>query len=626
MFTKSFCQVVPLLLAAASLGATQAHATVVISQKHGFDKCAVPTVSAMKTWWNNSPYWDVNVYIGGVMRACTQSNLSSTWVTNVHAQGWNFIPTWVGPQAPCTSYSSRISWNTTTAYNEGIAQADKAITAATNLGFTSPMIIYYDMEGYPDDWACYNAVNSFMNGWGARMRARNHYAGGYGSACASGVKGWGDITNWPHSVWMAHWIYGSYNTNASVWGVACVPDSYWVNHQRIRQYAGDHNETYGGITFNIDSNVLDGKVQGSNQHALTSTGTTEELAVAAAVPPDASGDKVVLKEGTAMASVGGRTLVSTNGARTWHELSAPPNGVVQAGLFLDARRGWLATTTLPDEGGRVTLLANATSDGGNTWRTGAVHTFRLDDGNVIAGPVWLDFVDARTGWIAVRLSSSSNFSRGMLFHTQDGGQTWRSRSVPIGAEVRFVDARTGWTAGGAGGNELYVTRDGGETWTRVEVAGVGEDETAFYDSPTFTSRQDGVLPVTVAAGDRSRVEFHVTSNGGHSWSLAKSVPLAREPGTKVPVAIADGLTWIVADPSDGVTRLVGGKQASRVSGWPADIVELQFDTASSGLVQTATTTCEGTKSRASETPFRCTTSRRLLRTDDGGRTWVEAAP
>jgi glucose/arabinose dehydrogenase len=34
----------------------------------------------------------------------------------------------------------------------------------------------------------------------------------------------------------------------------------WANHQRIRQYEGGHNETWGTISLNIDSNVLDGVV------------------------------------------------------------------------------------------------------------------------------------------------------------------------------------------------------------------------------------------------------------------------------------------------------------------------------------------------------------------------------
>jgi hypothetical protein len=40
--------------------------------------------------------------------------------------------------------------------------------------------------------------------------------------------------------------------------VAPLSNTLWANHQRIRQYWGSHNETYGGVTFNIDSNAVDG--------------------------------------------------------------------------------------------------------------------------------------------------------------------------------------------------------------------------------------------------------------------------------------------------------------------------------------------------------------------------------
>jgi hypothetical protein len=43
-----------------------------------------------------------------------------------------------------------------------------------------------------------------------------------------------------------------------VLGIICLSNSFWVNHQRIHQYTGDHDETWGGITINIDDNVMDG--------------------------------------------------------------------------------------------------------------------------------------------------------------------------------------------------------------------------------------------------------------------------------------------------------------------------------------------------------------------------------
>jgi hypothetical protein len=33
-----------------------------------------------------------------------------------------------------------------------------------------------------------------------------------------------------------------------------------VNHQRLRQYSGGQDETWGGVSLSIDGNVLDGIV------------------------------------------------------------------------------------------------------------------------------------------------------------------------------------------------------------------------------------------------------------------------------------------------------------------------------------------------------------------------------
>ena len=60
----------------------------------------------------------------------------------------------------------------------------------------------------------------------------------------------------PDDVWIANWN-GLATTDDPY-----VPDSYWANHQRIHQYRGGHNETWGGVTINIDNNYLDGAVVG----------------------------------------------------------------------------------------------------------------------------------------------------------------------------------------------------------------------------------------------------------------------------------------------------------------------------------------------------------------------------
>src|SRR5690606_8101911 len=93
----------------------------------GFDKCAAATASQMQSWKTNSPYKDANIYFGGSARACAQTNLTSSWVSTVFSQGWRLIPTWVGPQAPCTSYGNRFSYDTATARTQGLNEASAAV-------------------------------------------------------------------------------------------------------------------------------------------------------------------------------------------------------------------------------------------------------------------------------------------------------------------------------------------------------------------------------------------------------------------------------------------------------------------------------------------------------------------
>lgn len=236
----------------------------------GFDKCGLPSISSMQSWWNTSPYNGFNLYIGGSVYACRNTLPTASYVSSLTAQGWRFFPTWVGPQAPCWQPSlsvPRVSTNTTTAYNQGVAEADAALTTAANLGLSAPdqsgTIIYYDMETYsPSDTTCRNAVKSFISGWTHELRGHNNLAGAYGNACYN-VSDWSTIANVPDAVWLANW-YGnagavSYMPDASVYD-GCVPNgTLWGNHQRLRQYAGDHPETWGGLSLGgIDSNALDG--------------------------------------------------------------------------------------------------------------------------------------------------------------------------------------------------------------------------------------------------------------------------------------------------------------------------------------------------------------------------------
>lgn len=237
---------------------------------HGFDTCEIPSLSQMQTWWDASPYKTVNLYIGGSSRACDNLVLSPSFLAQLTQQGWQFIPTWVGPQAPCTGFASRMSSDPSTAYTQGVNQANRAADRLTALGLTFPdgtgSVVYYDIEHYGTDAACRNAVKSFMNGWVSQIRARGSLAGVYGSTlCNTGLSDFRSIANVPDVIWPARWYHnpgsGSYDPTATVWDLgSCVPNTVWSNHQRIRQYEGGHQETWGDLTLEIDNDVLDGVV------------------------------------------------------------------------------------------------------------------------------------------------------------------------------------------------------------------------------------------------------------------------------------------------------------------------------------------------------------------------------
>ncbi len=238
-----------------------------VSLNRGFDKCTAATASQMQTWWDNSPFYDANIYISGRNRGCSQPQLTAAWVNTVAAQGWGLIPTIVGYQSPCVASTSttlqKHSSDPAVAETQGRGEADIAIADANALGLTQGTILYYDMERYDDTsgtGACSTPTKAFLKGWTDRVKELGYISGVYGSP----TNAVGDWVNIPlasrmDAVWLARW-----DNVPSVWTYAApsplVPETAWANHQRIKQWQAPHNETWGGVTFNIDGNIADAPV------------------------------------------------------------------------------------------------------------------------------------------------------------------------------------------------------------------------------------------------------------------------------------------------------------------------------------------------------------------------------
>jgi hypothetical protein len=223
----------------------------------GFDACDAPTISTMAAWKAASPYTAAGIYVGGGLRACAQSQLNANWVSTVVNQGWRLIPIYVGLQAPCTTFRAVI--NPGIAQSQGVVAADDAANQMVALGISGPAPVYFDMEYYDRSVAgCSTAVNQFMAGWVTRLHQRGYTAGLYSSLAAGIVDQYAAFqAGMPivDALWIAAWATPP---NANLYGFPGLPDQYWAIHQRLHQYIGGHDETWGGVTINVDSNVIDG--------------------------------------------------------------------------------------------------------------------------------------------------------------------------------------------------------------------------------------------------------------------------------------------------------------------------------------------------------------------------------
>jgi hypothetical protein len=199
------------------------------------------------------------VYIGGVEAGCASPNLTAGWVTAMTGMGWSLMPTYVGRQASCSSFTVRI--RPARAVAQGRAAALDAIHQATALGMGRDTPIYYDMEAYHGHRRCRDATLAFLDTWTRTLHAHGYRSGVYSSA-SSGAEnlGWAHTVNGhriakPDSMW-----FGLWDNERNVRGLPYLLQGWWRGPRRIKQYEGPHHRTVGGYTLDIDSDWVYGAV------------------------------------------------------------------------------------------------------------------------------------------------------------------------------------------------------------------------------------------------------------------------------------------------------------------------------------------------------------------------------
>ena len=217
----------------------------------GFDTCAAPSLPTMQAW--RAKYAATAIYIGGQMMACGQSNLSASWVQQTETMGYGLMPTFVGLQAPCNSFSGKI--DPKQAASQGTAAANQAVNAAKSYGLGPGSPIYYDMEAYNHTNAgCRTAVLTFLDAWTRQLKAVGYISGVYSSAGSaitdlqSNTTVAGHSLAEPQAIWFALWD----NAN-SMTGAPYMTTAVWPVASRSKQYAGNRTVKVGGISLSIDA-------------------------------------------------------------------------------------------------------------------------------------------------------------------------------------------------------------------------------------------------------------------------------------------------------------------------------------------------------------------------------------
>lgn len=224
-----------------------------------FDACTAPSLDTLKAWRDASPYGALGIYTSGSQRGCTQPRLTVDWVRQARSMGWRFLPVHVGLQAPCADPSHKPKRiDPATAVDQGRDEAGEAVRALRALGIAVGSPVYLDIEAYPPhDPVCGQAVVDFTLGWTAGLHDAG-YGSGFYSSLDSGIADLAAAARagsspLPDALWYARWD-GKADTDGSG-GLAA---DLWSSHQRVHQYNGNVEETYGGATLTVDRNHVDG--------------------------------------------------------------------------------------------------------------------------------------------------------------------------------------------------------------------------------------------------------------------------------------------------------------------------------------------------------------------------------
>ncbi len=303
----------------------------------------------------------------------------------------------------------------------------------------------------------------------------------------------------------------------------------------------------------------------------------------------------------------GNRLFWTNslGAQ-WAEITPAATGATLHGVsFNAAGHGWAAETRADGS-----FAVAATVDRGAHWTTSTVPS-PFADGIEFGGTASPAFTDDAHGWLMLSMQSSSNFSRGILMQTTDGGAHWAQLPTPpVGGDITFADALHGFAGPGVRGDDLYATSDGGQTWQPLSLPTATASlakASSKVSLPSFTDATHASLLRSFDTGTGTAYVRYATSDAGKTWQAAAPTQ-SSTPALVTLAATGVATSPIASAPSRGLLQksVAGLNKLSPV--------QATFSTPSQGWVLLSGGACSGTD---------CTQTSTLLGTLDGGKTFFQ---
>ncbi|HEY9087715.1 MAG TPA: hypothetical protein VIO36_06060 [Anaerolineaceae bacterium] len=335
-------------------------------------------------------------------------------------------------------------------------------------------------------------------------------------------------------------------------------------------------------------------------------------------------------------------LRTADAGNTWVDITpvgavADPQSANTAAVaaFLDVAHAWVLYFQPTPASPGAQYLVWYTGDGGETWQ--ASQPLQLPAVLDFFMPSEMGFSDASNGWLMAHLGAGMSHDYVALYKTADGGQTWQSvvdpsqdgvisNSLPMTCTkngVAFQDAMTGWVTGGCNGVLpglfLYQTNDGGLTWLPVTLPPPENAPSLLADETNVCSTshpeiREGFFRVQVSCtiSTGGNVAWLYTSQSdGQAWG-ARSLPAAFGSVDLQP----SGPMWMLG--TDSIDQNAERELYRSVDGgstWQTIMADLNWQ----GLLNFVDNQDGFALVSVAEAP-------RLIKTNDGGQTWVEVDP